>query len=112
MDMQTALQDVVFQPTPGVRQRTIRRAQERLNVTASFERLQTLRRDEERAQVTADFERWIDGVVAPLIKKRRVLIQRAGDIYKARYEGNKDAAFGETPSKAASNLRLWDSPND
>ena len=107
MDMQTALQ-----ATPGVRLRTIRRAQERTNITASFETSRTSRRAEEHARVTASFERWIDGVVAPLIKKPKVLIQRAGDIYKARYQGRKDAAFGETPSKAASNLRLWDSPND
>jgi hypothetical protein len=106
MDMQTALQ-----ATPGVRLRTTRRAEERAHVTATFETSRTSKRAEQHARLTASFERWIDGVVAPLIKKRRVLIQRAGDIYKARYEGNKDAAFGETPSKAASNLRLWDAPN-
>jgi hypothetical protein len=63
-----------------------------------------------RVSVPASLENVIDGLVKPLIKPRKVQVQRAGDFYKARYEGTKDATFGETPSKAAYNLRLWDTP--
>jgi len=78
--MQTALTDVGFRP-----------------------RLRTLRRAAERERLA--LETVVDGVFEPLIKNRKVVVQRAGGYYKARYVGQAACCFGETPEEASCKLK-------
>jgi hypothetical protein len=43
----------------------------------------------------------------PPIQTRKVIIQRAGGFYRARYEGCENSCFGDTPKDAASKLKFW-----
>jgi hypothetical protein len=114
--MQTALQDVGYKPT--IRPRDIRRAQERQDTTALLEKA-------------------LDGMLAPLTikevprstaiegspapangkivvvrgRERKIVVQRAGGFYRARYQGMVNSCFGTSPGAAASALKFFgDSP--
>jgi|SRR5580658_687835 hypothetical protein len=77
---------------PTIRPRDVRRAQER---------------ERECEQVTASLENFIDGVLAPLTKVRKISISKAGDYYKARYEGRATSVFVYEPKNAKKNLRFF-----
>jgi hypothetical protein len=49
----------------------------------------------------------LDGVITPFIKRRKVQVKYQGGIYIARFEGMRNAAFGNTPSDATSSLKMW-----
>jgi hypothetical protein len=85
--IQQALQDVGYQPT--IRPRDIRRAQEREDITQAL-------------------QKFLDGVMAPLIKVRRIQIRQAGSHYKVRYEGQNDCCFVSDPKHAAKRLSVFE----
>ena len=74
-NMQQALQEVGYRPTPHVRLRTLRRVAER--------------------------EAKADGVIESPIKHRTIQVTKAGSHYRARYEGSSCCCFGETPEEAS-----------
>jgi hypothetical protein len=82
--MQTALTDLGFRP-----------------------RLRTLRRAAERERLA--LETVVGGVFEPLIKNRKVVVQRAGAFYKVRYEGCADSVFsdGETIGQHRRQLKYF-----
>jgi hypothetical protein len=43
----------------------------------------------------------------PPINNRKIIVVYQGGIYKARYEGCENSAFGDTPKDAASKLKFW-----
>jgi hypothetical protein len=53
------------------------------------------------------FENALDGVIEPLIKVRKVIVTRAGDHYRARYEGQANNTIGNTQGEAKSRLKMF-----
>ena len=41
------------------------------------------------------------------MRERKIIVVYQGGIYKARYEGMENSAFGDTPKDAASKLKFW-----
>jgi hypothetical protein len=56
----------------------------------------------------ASLRQAIDEVFAPITRPRRVLISRAGDMVKARYEGRRTFVLGYDARHATSRLKTWD----
>jgi hypothetical protein len=42
-----------------------------------------------------------------LIPPRKVQVQRAGGLYRARFEGDSESCFGITPNEATKRLKFW-----
>jgi hypothetical protein len=56
----------------------------------------------------ADFNRVFEAeVVEHCVKPRKVQVQRAGGIYKARYHGEQTFVLGDSPADVISRLRTW-----
>jgi hypothetical protein len=53
------------------------------------------------------FETALDGVFEPLIKDRKIILQRAGDHYRARYEGMANNCLGSTEGEAKGRLKMF-----
>jgi hypothetical protein len=67
-----------------------------------------LRRIQARDAVTASLENTFDGVVPTIRKQRKITTSKAGDSFRARYEGRKDCVFVDSPQQAAKRLKYWD----
>jgi hypothetical protein len=102
--MQTAILDI----PKGVRLRTLRRAAERDGCEVVEVKQRDLRRTQEREQITTSLERFVDGVLAPIMKLRTVTLTKAGNFTKARYEGRSSFVFGFDERDARSRLKAWD----
>jgi hypothetical protein len=66
-----------------------------------------VRRSQEREQVTLSLEKFIDGLIEPLVKPRKIVISKAGDFYKARYEGRATSVFVYELKNAKKNLKFF-----
>ncbi len=82
--MQQALREVGYKP--GTRLRTLRKL--------------------EAKQPT--FQKVIDEVFAPITRPKKVVISKAGDFVRARYEGRRTYVFGYDVRHATSRLKTWD----
>ena len=71
-------------------------------------RLRTLRRAAQRAELI-DLSTFVEDVLAPIVKRRKVLVTKAGGFTKARYEGRASFVFGVDERDARSRLKTWDS---
>jgi hypothetical protein len=49
----------------------------------------------------------VDEVIAPIVKLRKIQVQRAGSHYKARFDGEATFTFGATPEYAIKLLNFW-----
>jgi hypothetical protein len=53
-------------------------------------------------------ENTIDGVFEPLTKlPRKILFQRAGGFYRARFEGDAMSTIGDSRKEATRRLQFW-----
>jgi len=49
----------------------------------------------------------VDEVIAPIIKLRKIQVQRAGGFYKARFDGEATCCFGDTPQLAIKRAKFF-----
>lgn len=50
----------------------------------------------------------VDAVMAPITRPRKIVISRAGDFVRARYEGRKTCVLALTAEQARKNLKMFD----
>jgi hypothetical protein len=67
-----------------------------------------LRRIQARDEVTASLANSFDGMSASPIKQRRIILAKAGEFYRARYEGRQTNVFVYEPEHAVKKLRFFD----
>jgi hypothetical protein len=58
--------------------------------------------------VKPTIEALVDGLLAPTIRIRKIIITKAGEFVRARYEGRKTFVFGFDVKTAVSRLKTWD----
>jgi hypothetical protein len=46
-------------------------------------------------------------VIAPIVKLRKIQVQRAGGFYKARFDGEATCCFGDNPQQATKRVKFF-----
>ena len=64
------------------------------------------------ARSKTTMEKVIDGLLAPITQSRKIVITKAGEYVRARYEGRKTFVIGFDERIAVSRLKTWDGGAD
>ncbi len=87
---------------------TMQQALREVGYKPSGVRLRTLRQMTEREQASATLKKTLDEVFAPITRPKKVVISKAGDFVRARYEGRVTYVFGYDVRHATGRLKTWD----
>ncbi len=65
----------------------------------------------EREAIKNHNRRLFGGIFPQVVRGKRITIHRAGNLVKARFQGQANFVFGRYPEEAVRNLKYWSQQN-